>query len=347
MSNNKKYYWLKLQKAFFSDKKVKKMRQIAGGEIYTIIYLKLLLESLENYGLIEFENICDSPTEELSLMIDETEDNIKACLVILEKLKLCEYNDNFISFYDIEKMVGASTTEADRVKTYREKQKLLKEQNCTDNDVRSYENRTQSEQQSYPEKEKEKETEKERKRERERKKSPPSSDFDLFSKHLVGVFTRLTAKTALDLCQLDGFRTFEKREELHELFENRHFDWEGCIKYAENECQKAQISKRWLEFLNILRLVLRDGADGIKKHLTAEEQAKKEELEKIKQAEMEELTKKQAEEERVEREKYRRIQLERDKQEAEKLGISLEEYQEQRRIEEDAYFRDLKAGLCN
>lgn len=110
MSDNKKYYWLKLQKAFFSDKKVKKMRQIAGGEIYTIIYLKLLLESLENDGLIEFENICDSPTEELSLMIDETEDNIKACLVILEKLKLCEYNDNFISFNDIQDMIGSVTT---------------------------------------------------------------------------------------------------------------------------------------------------------------------------------------------------------------------------------------------
>lgn len=176
---------------------------------------------------------------------------------------------------------------------------------------------------------------------------PPSSDFNLFSKHLVGVFTRLTAKTALDLFQLDGFRTPQKREELRKLFENRHFDWEGCIKYAENECLKAQISKRWLEFLSILRLVLRDGADGIKRHLTAEELAEKQELEKIKQAEMEELAKKHAEEERAEREEYKRIQLEKDKQEAEKLGISLEEYQEQRRIEEEAYFRDLKADLCN
>ena len=110
MSENKKYYWLKLQKTFFSDKKMKKMRLIAGGEIYTVIYLKLLLESLDNGGLIEFENICDNPAEELSLMIDETADNIKACLVILEKLKLCEYNDNFISFNDIQDMIGSITT---------------------------------------------------------------------------------------------------------------------------------------------------------------------------------------------------------------------------------------------
>ena len=27
MSENKKYYWLKLQKTFFSDKKIKKMRR--------------------------------------------------------------------------------------------------------------------------------------------------------------------------------------------------------------------------------------------------------------------------------------------------------------------------------
>ena len=171
MSENKKYYWLKLQKTFFSDKKMKKMRLIAGGEIYTIIYLKLLLESLDNGGLIEFENICDNPAEELSLMIDETADNIKACLVILEKLKLCEYNDNFISFNDIEKMVGSSTTEADRVKAYREKQKLLKVQKSTD-DVHSYENRTQSEQQSYPEIEREKDKEKDTDKDTEREKEP-------------------------------------------------------------------------------------------------------------------------------------------------------------------------------
>lgn len=204
MSDSKKYYWLKLQKTFFSDKKMKKMRLIAGGEIYTIIYLKLLLESLDNGGLIEFENICDNPAEELSLMIDETADNIKACLVILEKLKLCEYNDNFISFNDIEKMVGSSTTEADRLKAYREKQKLLKVQKSTD-DVRSYENRTQPEQQSYPEIEREKDKEKDTDTERE--KEPLANDeveillnhtqfssFEDFEKVYIFWFTKLTGR---------------------------------------------------------------------------------------------------------------------------------------------------------
>lgn len=233
MSDNKKYYWLKLQKAFFSDKKVKKIRQIAGGEIYTIIYLKLLLESLDNGGLIEFENICDNPAEELSLMIDETEDNIKACLVILEKLKLCEYNDNFISFNDIEKMVGSSTTEADRIKTYREKQKLLKVQKSTD-DVHSYENRTQPEQQSYPEKEREKEKDKDTDKERE--KEPHARDeveillnhtqflsFEDFERAYVFWFTKLTGKPITLLNQTVSARggNFEKLDWLKKNFEAR------------------------------------------------------------------------------------------------------------------------------
>ena len=235
MSDSKKYYWLKLQKAFFSDKKVKKMRQIAGGEIYTIIYLKLLLESLDNGGLIEFENICDNPAEELSLMIDETADNIKACLVILEKLKLCEYNDNFISFNDIEKMVGSSTTEADRVKAYREKQKLLKVQKSTD-DVHSYENRTQSEQQSYPEIEREKDKEKDTDKDTEREKEPLANDeveillnhtqflsFEDFERVYIFWFTKLTGKpvTLLHQTVSANEKNIEKLDWLKKNFEAR------------------------------------------------------------------------------------------------------------------------------
>ena len=235
MSDSKKYYWLKLQKTFFSDKKMKKMKLIAGGEIYTIIYLKLLLESLDNGGLIEFENICDNPAEELSLMIDETADNIKACLVILEKLKLCEYNDNFISFNDIEKMVGSSTTEADRVKAYREKQKLLKVQKSTD-DVHSYENCTQSEQQSYLEKEKEKEKEKDTDKDTEREKEPLANDeveillnhtqflsFEDFEKVYIFWFTKLTGRpvTLLHQTVSANEKNIEQLDWLKKNFEAR------------------------------------------------------------------------------------------------------------------------------
>ena len=39
----RRFYWLKLREDFFRQKEIKKLRQIAGGDTYTIIYLKLVI----------------------------------------------------------------------------------------------------------------------------------------------------------------------------------------------------------------------------------------------------------------------------------------------------------------
>ena len=41
--SNKKYYWLKLKEAYFDNPKIKMLRKIAGGDTFTIIYLKMQL----------------------------------------------------------------------------------------------------------------------------------------------------------------------------------------------------------------------------------------------------------------------------------------------------------------
>lgn len=43
----KRYYWLKLPDGFFRQKAIKKLRKIAGGDTYTIIYLKMLLVAMK------------------------------------------------------------------------------------------------------------------------------------------------------------------------------------------------------------------------------------------------------------------------------------------------------------
>ena len=241
MSDSKKYYWLKLQKAFFSDKKVKKMRQIAGGEIYTIIYLKLLLESLDNGGLIEFENICDNPTEELSLMIDETEDNIKACLVILEKLKLCEYNDNFISFNDIQDMIGSLTTAGIRKSEQRKRIEQKTTEGQQEDNVPDVSHQCPTDvpdvsQNCPPEKEREKEKDTDTEKDKEREKEPHARDeveillnhtqflsFEDFERAYVFWFTKLTGKPITLLNQTVSARgeNFEKLDWLKKNFEAR------------------------------------------------------------------------------------------------------------------------------
>lgn len=48
----KRYWWLKLPENFFDAIEIKKLRRIAGGDTYTIIYLKMMLLSLKNNGYI-------------------------------------------------------------------------------------------------------------------------------------------------------------------------------------------------------------------------------------------------------------------------------------------------------
>ena len=80
MSDNKKYYWLKLPKDFFEDRAIKKLRSIAGGDTYTIIYLKMLLRTLEDGGKFVYEGIEDSIVEEIALEIDEKEEDVSVAI---------------------------------------------------------------------------------------------------------------------------------------------------------------------------------------------------------------------------------------------------------------------------
>lgn len=51
MAENKRYYWLKLMDDFFDSKRIKKLRKMAGGDTYTIIYLKMQLLSLKKVAI--------------------------------------------------------------------------------------------------------------------------------------------------------------------------------------------------------------------------------------------------------------------------------------------------------
>lgn len=48
MSENKRYYWLKLKKDFFEQKMIKILRTFENGDRMITIFLKMELHSLEN-----------------------------------------------------------------------------------------------------------------------------------------------------------------------------------------------------------------------------------------------------------------------------------------------------------
>ena len=70
-AHNKKYYWLRLYDDFFTSKRIKRLRQIAGGDCFTIIYFKMLLKALKTDGFLYFDNVLGDFAEELALDLDE------------------------------------------------------------------------------------------------------------------------------------------------------------------------------------------------------------------------------------------------------------------------------------
>ena len=122
----KKYYWLKLPVNFFKDRPLKKLKRMAGGSTYTIIYQKLLLVSLENEGYIYFEGIEENFEEEMSLELDENLEDVQMTILFLLKNNLIEKKDNYTYFMNqVPEMIGSETDAARRQRKSRQNNKML------------------------------------------------------------------------------------------------------------------------------------------------------------------------------------------------------------------------------
>lgn len=129
----KRYYWLKLPEDFFRQKPIKKLRKIAGGDTYTIIYLKMLLIAMKEDGKLYFEGVEDDFYEELSLELDEDSENVKVTVLFLIRQGLMELIDETeYRLTECEKMVGSESASAERVRRHRENKALQCNTTVTD-----------------------------------------------------------------------------------------------------------------------------------------------------------------------------------------------------------------------
>jgi predicted phage replisome organizer len=122
----KRYYWLKLKDDFFTDKRIKKLRRIAGGDTYTIIYLKMMMKCMNNDGILEYEGIEDNFADELALDLDEDADNVQVTVNFLMRAGLLEeMGENRFLMAEVPELIGSETASAQRVRDFRNKQKTL------------------------------------------------------------------------------------------------------------------------------------------------------------------------------------------------------------------------------
>ena len=121
----KRYYWLKLQEGFFSSKRIKKLRKIAGGDTYTIIYLKMQLLAMKNGGVLEYTGLEKTFADELALDLDEDAENVGVTVNYLLSCGLLETSDNkefFVPYAVLN--TGSESGSAKRVREHRERKAL-------------------------------------------------------------------------------------------------------------------------------------------------------------------------------------------------------------------------------
>ncbi len=115
-SGSKRYYWMRLKTDFFEKPEIKKLRRLAGGDTYTIIYLKMMLKTLTDNGMFIYQGIEDSFEKEVALIIDEDENNVMMTISYLRTHNLLEegYLENAYLLKAVPDLIGSETMDAQR-----------------------------------------------------------------------------------------------------------------------------------------------------------------------------------------------------------------------------------------
>lgn len=116
----KRFYWLQLKEDFFRQKEIKMLRKIAGGDTYSIIYLKMMLMSLKDEGKILYEGVGSNIAEEIALEIDEDIENVQITINYLMSKNLMVVSDFEGMMKDVPSLIGSETDSARRVRKHRE-----------------------------------------------------------------------------------------------------------------------------------------------------------------------------------------------------------------------------------
>ena len=119
MSDNKKYYYLRLKDNFFDGDELKILESMKDGYLYSNILLKLYLRSLKNDGKLVVNDRIPYNAEMLASVTGHQVGTIKQALSMFKELGLIEILENgAIYMLDIQNFIGKGSTEADRQRLY-------------------------------------------------------------------------------------------------------------------------------------------------------------------------------------------------------------------------------------
>ena len=122
MSDNKKYYYLRLKDNFFDSDELKILESMKDGYLYSNILLKLYLRSLKNDGKLVVNDRIPYNAEMLASVTGHQIGTVKQAISIFKDLGLIDVLENgAIYMLDIQNFIGRGSSEADRKREYRQR----------------------------------------------------------------------------------------------------------------------------------------------------------------------------------------------------------------------------------
>lgn len=229
MSENKRFYWLKLKEDFFDDDTIRYIEEQENGIKYSNFYLKLCLKSLRTNGrLIRLvgEILIPYDAKSLSALTNVDVDTVRCAMALFEKIgcvKIMDSGELFIS--QIAELVGSETDKARlmRAKRARDKVTMLPD--------------------SYPEKEKEKDIDSDQDGEGEiDAPAPAGAESENRKKHGEYGWVLLSDE------EYDSLVSEYGRDEVHR-----------AIRYIDESAQSTKNKNGWSDWFAVLKRCIRDG----------------------------------------------------------------------------------------
>ena len=122
MSDNKKYYYMRLKENFFDDDNMLILESMPDGYLYSNILLKLYLRSLKDDGRLMLNGRIPYNPQMLATVTRHQIGTVERAINIFKDLGLIEILDNgAIYMMDIQNYIGESSSEGDRKRLQRKR----------------------------------------------------------------------------------------------------------------------------------------------------------------------------------------------------------------------------------
>lgn len=130
----KRYYWLKLGNTYFSQLEQKKMRKQKDGMNMQVIYLRMMLLSIDKDGYIYYQGVYDSIEEELAEEFSEDIELVRRTVEYLQDNNMLEVNDSDYFLPQAVEYTGSECYSAERMRRLRERRTSQSDNDVTTSD---------------------------------------------------------------------------------------------------------------------------------------------------------------------------------------------------------------------